>query len=139
MTRDKQTTLEIEIRDTNPHESNNADTETGVTVVEDTHHNHMTETATDSRFRLFDEFSIYIEDNHDQAFDVDIQSTAHDDTDYSGAVSESTVSLGPGVDSGRVRINGTLGRIRLSTTAPSSPPTEGSMRVIVQALGRMRR
>ena len=138
MTRDKQTTLEIEIRDTNPHESNNVDTETGVTVVEDTHHN-TTETATDSRFRLYDEFSIYIEDNHDQAFDVDVQSTAHDDTDYSGAVSEGIVSLGSGVDAGRVRINGNLGRIKLSTTAPSSLPTEGSMRVVVQALGRMRR
>lgn len=140
MTRDKQTTFEVEIRDTEPHDSEVAGEDADVTILGDSHHNQEDgNTATDSRFKLYDNFVVYVEDDHDEAFDVAVQSVAYNDDDYSGATGEGTVNLAAGADSGRVRIDGSAGRIRFQTTAPSAAPTGGSLRITVQALGRARR
>lgn len=140
MTRDKQTTFEVQIRDTQAHTSDTVAGDADVSIVEDDHHNQESDNnATDSRFRLYDEFAVYVEDDHNEAFDVTIESTAHDDTDYSGAVDENTVTLASGEAAGNARIQGLVGRLRFSTTAPSAAPTSGSLRITVQALGRGRR
>lgn len=130
MSRETTRVFECEIRDTQSHFStDDPSADAQFTVVADTLH-------PGDRFDTFDEITAYIEDDHDQSFDVVIHSTAADDTDFSGEVTEATTTVGGAT--AKHTIAGPLGRVRLEYQAGAlaSAPTAGSCRVTFHALGR---
>lgn len=122
-------TFEAQIRDIQDHFSDTMENDADVTILEDSLHDKP------HKLTRFEKHRVYIEDDHDAGYDVDLQSAAADDSDYSGAVAHGTVTLASGADSGSVFIDGPLGKFRFATRtgALASAPTTGSIRVTVQA------
>lgn len=137
MPRDKQSVLEVEIRDTNDHYSTDFGSDAGTTLLEDTHHHQLPDdTATDSRFLLYDEFAVYMTNTHDQSMSVDVNTAPWNHPQYDDEVSENTFNLADNRDSTVFRISGLLGRMRFQVTGINTAPTEGTLEIDVQALGR---
>lgn len=99
------TTFECEIRSTGEQDSYNYENN-GLAVIDQNHHD-----PHPSFFDSFSSITVYIEDDHDQGFDIGIQSTTRDDDDWSGVVDEQVVTLAGGADVAKVEINGPVGRI----------------------------
>lgn len=119
--------FECQIRDTTQHESHQMDSEAGATVLLDELHPNDYHRHKQSGIR------VYIEDNHDQGFDVGIQHTHRDDADFTAAVTEGTITLAAGADSGTLRIDGPVGRLQFvtQTGALTTAPADGSLSVYV--------
>lgn len=136
--RNKQTRIDFEIRGDGVYFSNELESSADINLLEDTHHHQLPDdTATDSRFLHYDRFVIYVEDNHDVSWDLDIISSAHHDTDYSGGVEEATLNIQNNQDQRNQRFDGVLlGRMRFRVDGLGSAPTSGKAILTIQALGR---
>lgn len=119
--------FEAEIRNTEPHTSDAMADDAGATVVEDKLHPHTLNDYSDIR--------VYIDDDHDEAFDITIRHTHTDDDDFSGEVDSTTISLSSGGDSATATIAGPVGRIRIhfATGALASAATAGSTVIRIEA------
>lgn len=125
-----QTHFEAQIRTTNANSSHDGDAN-GFTVVSQDHHEPY-----DSTFETFGSVTVYIEDDHDEAFDIAIRSTAKENSDYSGLVDEQTVSIAAGSDTAKVELNGPIGRLSYRFGAGgtlAAAPTAGTCRVVSHA------
>lgn len=121
-------TYECEIRDLQDHYStddpaNDADFTEVVNTLHQPRENDLT-TA--------DRVSVYVHDDHDQSFDMALQSTPGADGDYTDTVGEQTVTLG-GTDT-RFTVDGPLGNLRLyfQSGSLSTAPASGSCRVTIR-------
>lgn len=119
--------FEAEIRDAESHTSDAMADDADVTVVEDKLHPHILNDYSDIR--------VYVEDDHDQAFDFTISHTHTDDDDFSGEVDSTTISLSSGGDSASATVAGPVGKIRFhfATGALASAPTAGSSVIRIEA------
>lgn len=126
----KDTHFECEIRTTDANSSHDGEA-SGFTITSQDHHEPY-----DTRFHTFGTTTIYVEDTHDEAFDLEIQSTAAENADYTGRVSEQTISIAAGDDTAKIVIDGPVGRISYRFGAGgtlAAAPTAGSCRVVTHA------
>lgn len=126
MTRSETRIFECEVRDTQSHTSDedpNADAE--FTVNTDSLHPNTMDN--------YDHITVYVDDTHDNTFDITVQTTAEDDTDWSAVIDEGTASGGT---NSKFELQGPVGRARLSFTAAGTAPNSGRCRVTFQCLGR---
>lgn len=135
MTLTATTTFEAQLRDTNTHDSNTASDESGVTVVEDTHHHQDDADATDTVFAPFTEFVVYATSDLDQAVDIDIETTRAEDTAYDDTVAEATLNLTATDGAARTRLSGVVPRLRYHFQAQGTASTQGSVRLVCHAVG----
>lgn len=79
----------------------------------------------------------YIDDDHDEAIDVDLRHTHTGDADFSGEHTKATVSLTSGAAVGDATLDGPVGRVRLviKASGAAAAPTSGSMLIEVLATG----
>lgn len=118
---------ECEIRDLQDHHStddpsNDADFTEVVNTLHLPHDNDLTGDK---------KVAVYVHDDHDQSFDMTLESAPAGSDDWSQATGEQTVTLGGA--STRLTLDGPLGRVRLYFTSGSlsTAPTAGSCRVTI--------
>lgn len=122
-------TFEAEIRNKADHESNAMEDDVGATVLEDKLH--------DRPYPLtgFDRVRVYVEDTHDQPFNVDLETAPADSDGFSGAVSHDSLTVPAGAYTATRQYGGPLGKFRFTTSysgAGTDPdPASGSIRVTV--------
>lgn len=115
-------TFEAEIRDTEAHTSDVMADDANVTVNEDTLHPNSLEN--------YESIRVYVDDTHDEGYDLTVRHTAHDDDDYSAENDHTTYSVSTGQDQTTITITGPAGQIRLHTgTTGTAAPTTGRLRV----------
>jgi len=120
--------FEAQVRDLEDHTSDAMGGDVDVEVVDDTLHSR-------SSNQSFDDFStirVYLVNNHNEAFDVEIQHTRPEDDGYANPSAHSTHSLAAGGGVASVALDGPVGNIRFATTtAASAAPTSGEFEFVV--------
>lgn len=122
-------TFEAEIRDTQEHHSDDdPSNDADYTVVTDELHTNL--------LRKYDRVRVYVDDDHDASYDVEILHTWKDDTDFSGEITATTLSMSSGQDSATATIDGPIHhvRFRFATGALASAPTQGSVSIMVDGI-----
>lgn len=117
--------FEVEIRDTNRHESHSMADEAGATV--------LTDELNPNDLQRYDSIRLYIDDDHDQGFDVTVEHTHTGDESFTAAVETagSPLTLAAGQDSATLTIDGPIGQLQFATETGglASAPTSGSLLV----------
>jgi|GEM_PF-3721164 len=127
----KEAAFACEIRDTQAHNSDDdPDGDAEFTVVTDTLHPGDT-------FRHYDAITVHVENTHDQAFDVTVQSDHHEG-DFTNPVDETTLSPGSGGAANTTFVT-PRGKLRFSFAAPASSPGSGQYKCYVYASGPPKR
>lgn len=113
--------LEVEIRQNTEDVPTNDPDVTDVNVIRNTFREDVFDGVTNIR--------VYIQDDHDEAIDVDIEHTHTEDDDFSNVSKNTTISLTSGADVGNTTLDGPLGKIRANILASDlgAAPTSGSM------------
>lgn len=127
----KRARLEVQIRQNNNDVPTNApDVDADTTVVSDTFEGALTGLNADT-------VRVYVDDDHDEAIDVDVEHTHTSDTDFSRVLNPNTISLTSGGSKGTKTISGPVGALRLNILASdaAAAPTTGTMIVEVIAHG----
>lgn len=121
--------LEVEIR------QNSTDVTSDDPDITDV--NVLTNTFEDINLQRTDSVRIYLDDDHDEALDVEVRHTHVDDDDFSGVQKSTTVSLTSGSDQGTATLDGPVGKIQIAILASgaAAAPTQGSMKVQALAHG----
>lgn len=126
MVRSDTLVFEAEVRDAQQHYStDDPSNDAQYTVTENTLH--------PATLTNYDRLTVYVDDTHDNTFDISIETTAAEDTDWSAAISEATASGGT---NSKFELTGPVGRLRVLMATPGTAPTSGRTRVTVHAIGR---
>lgn len=127
----KKARLEVQIRQNSTDVSTDDPSSVAdVTVLEDTFDGKM-------RGIRANDFRAYVDDDHDEAIDVELQHTHSKDEDFSATLTANTISLTSGQDQGTATLQSPVGLLRLVILASeaTAAPTTGSMIVEIVAHG----
>lgn len=116
--------LVAEIRDITQHTSNNIDSETGITAIENTFH--------PNGLYTYERVTMMVFDDHNQDYTLNVEVTHHGDSDYSESVVYDTIDFS--ATSGKlVELPTPVGKVRLvtKTGALTTAPTAGSLTVVM--------
>lgn len=126
--------VDAELRGIEDYYSNTLPDSGTATILEDTLHNSGRD-RDDDPLGGHHKYRVYIDDDHDASFNLELRSTDGADGDYTADTAHDTVSLASGQDEATLTYTAPFGlvRWRADLSGLGSAPTGGSLRVSIQA------